>query len=141
MRATSSRVVTLFYCEESMKTPKTQPNHTVREWLEPYVMNSASVSGVDYVKKDSLPLPPAIDSMLIGVSYLDASKDLSKPKLKPNTLLKVLASVDTISTANTKECLPWLGRTSIDNYTAGARVASNAIYDYLVKSGYKRLNS
>lgn len=124
-----------------MKTPKLHPNHTVREWLEPYVMNSSSVSGIDYVKKDSIPLPPAVDSMLIGVSYLDAPKGSKRPKLKPNTLLKILASVDTISTANTKDCLPWLGRTSIDNYTAGARVASNAIYDYLVKTGYKRLNS
>lgn len=124
-----------------MKTPKTQPNHTVREWLTPYILDFASVTGVDYVKKNGSQLPPAVDSMLIGVSYLDASKGFGKPKLKPNTLLKVLASVDTISTANTKDCLPWLGKTSVDNYTAGARVASNAIYDYLVRNGYKRLNS
>lgn len=120
-----------------MKTPKIQPNHTVREWLTPYIQDFASVSGVDYVKKDGSELPSAVDSMLIGVSYLDASKDFGKPKLKPNTLLKVLASVDVISVENTKECLPWLGRTSIDNYTAGARVASNAIYDYLTKMGNK----
>lgn len=124
-----------------MKTPYQHPNHTVREWLTPYILDSASVSGVDHVKKDARQLPPAVDSMLIGVSYLDATEGSGRPKLKPNTLLKVLASHDVISYANTKECLPWLGKTSVDNYTAGARVASNAIYDYLVRNGHKRLNS
>lgn len=124
-----------------MKTQKEHPNHTVREWLTPYIMNFASVSGSDYVKKDAPPLPAAVDSMLIGVSFLGGTSKYGQPKLKPNALLHVLASSDIISTAKTKECLPWLGRTSVDNYTAGARVASNAIYDYLVKTGYKRLNS
>lgn len=124
-----------------MKTPKLQPNRTVREWLTPYILDFASVSGVDYVKKDSAPLPNAVDSMLIGVSYLGSTSKYGQPKLKPNTLLHILASSDIISTANTKECLPWLGKTSVDNYTAGARVASNAIYDYLVRNGHTRLNS
>lgn len=124
-----------------MKTPKTCPNHTVREWLTPYVMNLASVSGTDYINKNAIPLPAAVDEIFIGASFLGTTSKFGQPKLKPNTLLHVLASSDIISTANTKECLPWLGKTSVDNYTAGARVASNAIYDYLVKSGYKRLNS
>ena len=124
-----------------MKTPIQHPNHTVRAWLNPYILDFASVSGTDYVKKDAIPLPAAVDSMLIGVSYLGSTSKYGQPKLVPNSLLHVISSHDIISIENTKECLPWLGKTSIDNYTAGARVASNAIYDYLVRSGYKRLNS
>ena len=123
------------------KPRKLHPNHTVREWLTPYILDFASVSGVDYVKKDAASLPPAVDSMLIGVSYLGSTSKYGQPKLKPNTLLHLISSHDIISTENTKDSLPWLGKSSIDNYTAGARVASNAIYDYLVKTGYKRLNS
>lgn len=116
-----------------MKTPKTEPNHTVYEWLQPYYQAGATVSSKHYPNNAPVKLPAPVESIIIGVSYLGASGYKGQPKLTPNKLLEIISTQETISTARVKELLPSASESTIDNYTRGARVASKAIFSYLTK--------
>lgn len=116
-----------------MKTPRLHPNHTVCDWLNQYFEEKKPQNLMVYESKSLMMLPTPIESAILGSSYLRLNKCRGMPLLKPKTLLNILCSLKVISTQNVKEVIPWAGHTTVDNYTIGARVASNAIYDYLTK--------
>lgn len=116
-----------------MKKPYLHPNHTVSEWLNQYFEERRPQNLIVYETKSLMILPTPVESAILGTSYLRLNNCRGKPLLKPKTLLDILCSLKIISTQNVKEVIPWAGHTTVDNYTIGARVASNAIYDYLSK--------
>jgi hypothetical protein len=116
-----------------MKTPRQHPNHTVYEWLNQYFEAKLTKNLMIYESKSLTILPTPIESAVLGSSHLRLNKCRGMPLLKPKTLLDILCTLKVISTQNVKEVIPWAGKTQVDNYTIGARVASNAIYDYLIK--------
>jgi hypothetical protein len=116
-----------------MKKPYLHPNHTVREWLNQFFEERNPQNLMVYDSKSLMMLPTAIESAVLGSSFLRLNKCRGMPLLKPKTLLNILCTLKVISTQNVKEVIPWAGKTQVDNYTIGARVASNAIYDYLTK--------
>lgn len=116
-----------------MKKLYMHPNHTVSEWLNQYFEARKSENLMVYESRNLMMLPTPIESAIIGTSYLRLNNCRGKPLLKPKTLLNILCALKIISTHNVKEMIPWAGDTTVDNYTIGARVASNQIFDFLTK--------
>ncbi len=122
-----------------MKTPRLHPNHTTKSWVRPYWLAGINVtthkpkSGYRGDYSYHTCLPRAVEDLLVGVAWLGATSSLGQPKVKPNTILAILASQDVISTKTVAECLggDYSPRT-IDNYCIAARVASKAIYKYMM---------
>jgi hypothetical protein len=116
-----------------MKKPYLHPNHTVCEWLNQHFKSKKSENFMFYEPRSLVFLPSPIESAILGTSFLRLNKCRGKPLLNPRTLLEILCTLEIISTQNVKEVIPWAKKTQVDNYTIGARVASNSIYDYLTK--------
>jgi hypothetical protein len=80
------------------------------------------------VSADPTVTPRVLEDVLFGVSHLGSTSSVGQPKLNPNLLFGLIASLRIISTEAVAEFLgSAYGQTSIKNYTLGARLASKTL--------------
>ena len=112
-----------------MNTPKLHPNdYLVDCYQEAWLLGRPFEPINEATSTDPRLAHRILEDILIGVSQLGSTSAMGQPKLNPKVLFALIANLRIISTEAVAEFLgSGYGKTSVGNYTLGARLASKSL--------------